>query len=187
MVNHRLQSILTIKMTGSVLKDYSETFFGILCSYHQRIESVPLTLVTYEVGGENIVNHIDTSFLYDMLINTYNLPDEQIADLKALIDELKHTQLDHTRTITIFNQSPTDEKIWIRMIRNDSGIETKDLVDMYINYDPDNGAFQHLLTIHNNKKTERTKTKIKSALIATGVVTGVVTGLAFAIKKIQNS
>ena len=170
-------------MTGSILKDYSETFFGILCSYHQHIDSVPLTMGTYETNSKGI-NTIDTTLICNMLKSIYNLPNEQISDLKALFNELKYTQLDHTRTITIFNQSATDEKVWIRLIRNDPWIDTNEMVDMYINYDPDNGAFRHLLNIHNEKKSEKTKTTVKSVLIATGVVTGIVAGLALAIKKI---
>jgi hypothetical protein len=174
-------------MFRSNLKDYSETFFGILCSYHQHIESLPMVLCTYEVDDKTGANQIDTTTVYDILKYTYNLPDDQIADLKALIDELKCTQLDHTRTITIFNQSPTDENVWVRLIRNDPKIDTKEkeMVDMYINYDPDNGAFRHLLNIHNNKKGEKIKSKAKSALIATGCVASVVVGLTVAIKKMH--
>jgi len=65
-------------MTGLIFKNYSETFFEILCSYHQHIDHVSLTQPTY-----------------NMLKTIYNIPDEQISDSNVLINELKYTQLEH--------------------------------------------------------------------------------------------
>jgi hypothetical protein len=156
----------------TILKDYSDTFLAYVCTYRQYIEIIPLSLGTYNVDNQNI-NIFHTDQVFDTLKRSYLIPDKQINELKIIINELRHVRLDHTQTITIFNQTLTDERIWVKFVRNDPNIDINNLCDMYVNYNPDIDIFNVSRDKYNKKDSsfnEYMKNAFKVGVVLTGIV-----------------
>lgn len=114
-----------------------------LCSYRLQSDKpfnhtlLPMVTGSFAIWRNKKGFNVDA---LGQLKSQFNISDEQLNDLKFIIEELKHMDLDKINSITIFDQSEKNTKIWIRIDRwyysmcyNDT-MPRIGLKDMYVNY-----------------------------------------------------
>lgn len=102
--------------------------------YHQDTREQPMTYIAYNCTEK----FINTSCVFEILVEMYDVPKKYVEDLKTIIDELKNKNLEHTKSITIFSESESVKRIWIKLERQD--LVSDNLIDVYICYYPDDSV-----------------------------------------------
>lgn len=124
-------------------------------SYEIDIEGNPLTFISYDCT-EKIIN---TNCVFEVLNALYGIPHKNVKDLESIIDKLKVTNLEHTKSIIIFSKYQTETIVWIKLERQTyegcNLVNKSNLIDMYIHYHPgDNLIITHGNKLNNNSDSE---------------------------------